>query len=71
MPFSITQNEEVIRYFSRSEISDKFQVELGDTENFLTEKKLRKKPSSSSEWEFPRLKVRLHPDDEKILIRNV
>ena len=50
--------------------SGKSRVEFGVKEQYLTEKKLKKK-LLSSEWDFPRLKVRSHPDDEKILIRNV
>ena len=50
--------------------SGKSRVEFGVKEQYFTEKKL-KKNQLSSEWDFPRLKVRSHPDDEKILIRNV
>ena len=47
------------------------QVGSGDKE-IGSEKKFKKKirGGERSGWEFPSASVRLHPDDEKILIRN-
>ena len=48
------------------------QVGSGDKE-IGSEKKFKKKirREEKSGWEFPGASVRLHPDDEKILIRLV
>ena len=48
------------------------QVGSGDKE-IGSEKKFKKKIRGAEKtgWEFPSASVRLHPDDEKILIRRV